>query len=261
MQVIHNTNRRLFFHSIRTVHQRYDVGIIGGGIVGLTTAWEIKKRTPQASIVIVEKESTVGMHQSSHNSGVMHAGIYYQPGSDRARLCVKGLDKMYSFLEEYNLPFRKCGKLIVAVDNSELSGLQKLYERALENKCPNIRMIGKDEIKEIEPYCEGVAALYSPETGIADFHKVCLKLYDLLKEKEVHIECGFHAGKFNSNQNGTIFSNLNSNNEIECKYLISCSGSESDRVSEECGLSRFPSVIPVRGKWLKIKPVSKMNIT
>lgn len=235
----------------------YDIAIIGGGIVGLATANRLIQMENPPSVIIVEKEQNVGKHQSSHNSGVMHAGIYYQPGSDRARLCVKGLQQMYSFLDENNLPYKKCGKLIVTTENEEIPLLQNLFNRATKNQCPNIRMItSQKEISEIEPHCRGVAAIHSPETGITNFRDVCMKLKENLERKGVEFRFNYHANHFETKEKETIFENKNNSNEIiRAKYLLSCSGSESDRVAVECGLSRFPAVIPVRGKWSIIKPV------
>lgn len=248
------------YYSTQSQSDHFDITVVGGGIVGLATAFRLAQKLPLKRILVVEKESQVGQHQSSHNSGVLHAGIYYQPGSDRAKLCVPGLQSMYQFLEEHNLPFDRCGKLIVAVDDEEIPALKALYQRAKKNACPNIRLItDPKEIRQIEPYCQGVAAIHSPETGVTDFKLVCDKLKQLLIERGVSVRCGFHAGDFTLDSMSlvTSFRNLNSGSRenISSSFLISCSGSESDRVAHQCGLSRFPAVIPVRGRWSIIKPV------
>lgn len=245
-------------NKINSITSSYDIAVVGSGIVGLAVANRLSNLTPRPSIVVLEKENDVGKHQSSHNSGVMHAGIYYQPGSDRARLCVKGLQQMYTFLKENNIPYKKCGKLIVATNEQEIPLLENLFKRAKQNNCPNIKMIKtQKEISEIEPYCHGIAAIHSPETGITNFKNVCLKLKENLLSKGVDFRFHFHANNFETKEKETIFENKNNSDEIiRVKYLISCGGSESDRIAKGCGLSRFPAVIPVRGKWSVIKPVS-----
>src|SRR3990167_127043 len=247
----------------------YDVSIIGGGIVGLAVAYKLKLKNHNLQICVVEKENQVGTHQSGRNSGVLHAGIYYPPGSDRAKLCGVGLEEMYEFLNNNKIPHSRCGKLIVAVEEKELKYLNELYQRAQKNQCKDIKYLEKIEnIKEIEPHCTGIAAIHSPHTGIVNFSDVTKKLKELIEEQGSTVHLNFFGGNFKRNEeNGklTSFENLNTGEKITTKYLINCSGSNSDRVAEDCGLSRFPAVIPVRGRWSIIKPVYKFltfqNIT
>ncbi|MCW3024132.1 MAG: lhgO, partial [Conexibacter sp.] len=153
-----------------------DVAVVGGGIVGLATARELQRRDPDARIVVLERESTVGRHQTGSNSGVAHAGIYYAPGSLKARLCVEGVRDMYAFCEEHGIAHERCGKVIVALEPSELPRLDELEARGRANGVPGLRRIGPEELAEIEPHAAGIAALHSPDTGIVDFGAVARAL-------------------------------------------------------------------------------------
>jgi len=142
--------------------QWYDIVIVGGGIVGLATARDFLIRRPGLRIAILEKESTIGQHQTGHNSGVIHAGVYYAPGSLKARLCTEGREKTYQYCEQKGIPYEKCGKLIVAIDESELGRLENLWERATANNVPGLRMVGPEEIREIEPHSAGIRGSSRP---------------------------------------------------------------------------------------------------
>lgn len=143
--------------------------VVGGGIVGVASAREILLRHPDLRVGLLEKEHKLAVHQSGHNSGVIHAGIYYKPGSLKAKLCVEGMHLAYDFLNEKKIPYKKVGKLIVATSEDEVERLMNLYERGQKNLCPDLKLIEGKEIKEIEPYCEGVKAIHSPHTGIVDW--------------------------------------------------------------------------------------------
>jgi len=147
-------------------------GIVGGGIVGSATARELLLQYPHLKVVLLEKEENLGMHQSSHNSGVIHSGLYYQPGSKRAKLCVAGSDLMYKYCQARGIPYDKCGKVIVAVRPDELSQLENLYRRGIENGVRDLRILDTAELKNIEPYCNGLRAIHVPGTGITDFGQV-----------------------------------------------------------------------------------------
>lgn len=151
-----------------------DVAVVGGGIVGLATARELILRHPNLTFTLLEKEKELAWHQSGHNSGVIHSGVYYTPGSLKARLCVKGAALAYEYFDKKNIPYKKCGKLIVAVDTEEVPRLKALYERGQKNNVKDLTLINAKEIREREPYCRGIMALDSPHTGIVDWRKVCL---------------------------------------------------------------------------------------
>jgi L-2-hydroxyglutarate oxidase len=147
--------------------------VVGGGIVGLATAFRLSQKLPDADITVIEKESAVGRHQSGHNSGVLHAGLYYKPGSTKARLAVRGIRQMVEFCQEHSIPHEICGKLVVAANAEELPRLRDLHERGRQNGLDGIRMLGPSEMREIEPHVGGVTALRVPQEGIVDYGKVC----------------------------------------------------------------------------------------
>ncbi|XP_041131644.1 L-2-hydroxyglutarate dehydrogenase, mitochondrial isoform X2 [Polyodon spathula] len=159
-------------NTVRRSHSSYDVAVVGGGIVGLATARELILRHPSLSFVVLEKEKELAVHQSGHNSGVIHSGIYYTPGSLKARLCVRGATLAYQYCERKGIPYQRCGKLIVAVEQEEIPRLKALYERGLQNNVRELRIIDAKEIREREPYCRGLMALDSPYTGIVDWRLV-----------------------------------------------------------------------------------------
>jgi (S)-2-hydroxyglutarate dehydrogenase len=152
--------------------ERCDLAIVGGGIVGLAVARELLRRNPQASVCVLERESEIGAHQTGHNSGVIHAGVYYVPGSLKARLCVEGAREIYEYCEQRGIAIERCGKVIVATDSSELARLDELERRGNANGVPGLRRIDADGIRELEPHARGIAGLHSPNTGIADFPAV-----------------------------------------------------------------------------------------
>src|SRR5437016_12116710 len=152
--------------------------IVGGGIVGLATAYRLGERFPGARITLLEKENEVGQHQTGHNSGVLHCGLYYKPGSARARLAVSGIQEMIEFCREHRIPHDVCGKLVVAVDESELPRLHDLEERGRQNGLQGLRFLKPDQMREIEPHVSGVAALHVPQEGIADYPRVCAGLQE-----------------------------------------------------------------------------------
>src|SRR4051812_29924788 len=172
-----------------------DVAVVGGGLLGLASARELQRRDPGARIVVVEREPTLGAHQSGSNSGVAHAGIYYAPGTLKARLCVEGVRELYAFCDEHGVDYEKCGKVIVALDASELPGLDELERRGRANGVPGLRRLDADQLREIEPHAEGIAALHSPGTGIVDYPGVVAALARLLHADgaTVATSCGVTA--------------------------------------------------------------------
>ena len=167
-----------------------DVVVVGAGIVGLAVARELTRRRPELSITVLEKEDEVGRHQTSRNSGVIHAGIYYAPGSLKARLCVEGARELYDFCEQHDVAVERCGKLIVALDRAELPALDELERRGRANGVPGLRRVDADELREIEPHATGVEALHSPATGIVDFPGVARALADELRDAGVEVATG-----------------------------------------------------------------------
>ena len=172
-----------------------DLAVVGGGILGLAVARELLARRPGLTVTVLEREPIVGFHQTGHNSGVIHAGIYYAPGSLKARLCVAGAREMYEFCEQHGVDHERCGKVIVARDDSEIAGLDELERRGRANGVPGLRRLSPAELAEIEPHCKGVAALHSPSTGIADFAGVARALAADLEESGVPVATGAGRGR------------------------------------------------------------------
>ncbi len=226
--------------------------IIGGGIVGLATAFKLGRRLPGARITVLEKEETVGRHQSSHNSGVLHCGLYYKPGSTRARLAVTGIREMVAFCREHDIPHEVCGKLVVAADDSELSRLHELHDRGRQNGLEGLKLLKHEEMREIEPHVGGVAALHVPQEGIADYPRVCAVLQEKVVAQDAKIVTGARVTTLRQTARGWIA--RTPAGDFEADFLINCAGLHCDRVSELAGEKREVRIVPFRGEYYKIKP-------
>ncbi|CAI5452373.1 unnamed protein product [Caenorhabditis angaria] len=236
---------------------KYDLVIVGGGIVGCATARQLLIEKPNLKIALIEKESELAVHQSGHNSGVIHAGIYYTPGSLKAKLCVEGLDLSYKFFDEEKIPYKKTGKLIVAVEPEEIPRLDALYERAKQNGCRDIEFISGDKIKEIEPHCKGLKALWSPHTGIVDWGFVTKKFGEDFEKRGGKIFTSYPLQNLEDNTDPNYPIKVVSDSsyaKIETKNVITCAGLQSDRVSQLSGGSSVPKIVPFRGEYLLLKP-------
>jgi len=231
---------------------RFDVVIVGGGVVGLGVALEITRRFPRQKLLLIEKEERVASHQSGHNSGVIHSGVYYKPGSLKARLCVSGAVAMVAFCVEHGIPHNVCGKLIVAIQEAELPGLEELKRRGEANGLSGLRMVGPEELREIEPHAKGIRALVVPSTGVTDYVLVCEKYAELVTAN-----------------GGTVLTNSpakairRSNDEIvvetprgafSTKALINCAGLYSDRISRMAGDEPGVMIVPFRGEYYDLVP-------
>src|ERR1700722_19949959 len=230
----------------------YNAIVIGGGIVGLAVALEITRRFPQLRLLVLEKEDRVARHQSGHNSGVIHSGVYYKPGSQKARLCVAGAAAMVEFCREHGIPHEVCGKVIVATSEAELPRLEQLRQRGEANGLSGLRLIGPDEMREIEPHASGLRALVTPSTGITDYAAVCRKYAELI-----------------SAQGGTILTSTTvtglqrSSDEIVVEtsrgaytagFLIACAGLFSDRICRMVGDEPEVMIVPFRGEYYDLVP-------
>jgi (S)-2-hydroxyglutarate dehydrogenase len=230
----------------------WDIAIVGGGIVGLATGLELLQRHPDLRLVILEKEDAIGQHQTGHNSGVIHSGIYYAPGSLKATLCVKGKAKLLDFCERHNIMYDLVGKVIVATDEEELPRLQNLYERGQKNGVPGLEMIGPERIREIEPHCVGIKALYSPETGIIDYSVVARKYAELIEAAGGEIRTNHEVIGISRRGNMRLLETPVG--AVETRYVISCAGLYADRVAKLTGGAAEPQIVPFRGDYYMLRP-------
>ncbi len=231
---------------------RYDVVIIGAGIVGLAAALEVTKRFPRLRLLLLEKESHVGRHQSSHNSGVIHSGVYYKPGSLKAQLCVEGARAMLAFCQEQSIPHQVCGKVIVATDEAEFPGLTRLQRRGEANGLTGLRLVGREELREIEPHANGLRALLVPSTGITDYLKVCERYAEIILEQggsiltsTAVIGLKTYSGEVSVETNRGAFL---------AGSVINCAGLFSDRISRMAGSEREIMIVPFRGEYYDLVP-------
>lgn len=234
------------------IDTNWDTIVIGAGILGLATARELLIRSPDARVLVLEREDEIAVHQTGHNSGVIHAGIYYKPGSLKAQLCAEGRDAMYRFCDEHGVPYEKCGKIIIALDESEVEPLNELERRGVENGVPGLRRLSGAEISEIEPHAVGVAALHSPETGIIDFAAVARVMAEDIRGRGAEIACGVEVRSITRNAGTTIVST--SQGDIPTARAVACAGLWSDRLAHRSGDDENPRIIPFRGGYAKLKP-------
>jgi L-2-hydroxyglutarate oxidase len=227
--------------------------VVGAGILGLAGARELLARQPDRKVIVLEREQEVGFHQTGHNSGVIHGGIYYSPGSLKAKLCVQGSRDMYEFCERHGIEARRCGKLIVATRAEELPGLDELERRGKANEVPELRRVGPDELREIEPHARGVAALHSPVTGVVDFREVARALADDVREAGGEIRLGYEVTGVDAS-NGGVRLRDSSGDEIHAEQAVFCAGPWSDRLALEAGAEADPRIVPFRGAYLTLRP-------
>ncbi|XP_068436576.1 L-2-hydroxyglutarate dehydrogenase, mitochondrial isoform X1 [Clinocottus analis] len=248
----------------RRLHSAYDVAVVGGGIVGLATVRELILRHPSLSFILLEKEKELAVHQSGHNSGVIHSGIYYTPGSLKARLCVRGATLAYEYCDKKGLPYKKCGKLIVAVEQEEIPRLHALYERGMKNNVRDLSIVDAKGIREREPFCRGIMALDSPYTGIVDWRMVALRYGQDFEEAGGTVVTDSEVNDFSMATESPAGSTEGmkypiairdkKGNEVRCRYVLTCGGLYSDRLSQISGCSREPRIVPFRGDYLVLKP-------
>jgi (S)-2-hydroxyglutarate dehydrogenase len=224
----------------------YDVAIIGGGIVGTAVAMALK----DYYAVVIEVEDELAMHQTGNNSGVIHSGIYYKPGSLKALNCTEGRELLYNFCETNNIKYQRCGKVIVAVTQSELLSLEILAQRGRANGL-SIKKLSKAGLKEHEPYVDGIAGLYIPDTGIVDYKKVTDKYAEIIQSNGSEIKRNHKFISVKKEENRLIL--LTTMGEINCRYLINCGGLYSDKIAQRCGIKSNIRIIPFRGEYYKLK--------
>lgn len=229
----------------------FDVAVIGGGIVGVASALAIARRF-RASIVLLEKEGRLAAHQTGRNSGVVHSGLYYSPGSLKAALCAEGRASLASFCSEKGLPFETCGKVVVATREDQLPRLDDLEARGRENGLLGLRRLSPAELCEIEPHATGVAALHVPETGITDYGRVTEALSEELRAAGGDVRLG--APLFAVEKDGARHRLTTSGGEISCRFLVGCAGLQSDRVARFCGVEPGIRIVPFRGEYYELVP-------
>jgi (S)-2-hydroxyglutarate dehydrogenase len=230
----------------------HDVVIIGGGIVGLAVALEITRRLPRLKLLLIEKEARVGQHQSGHNSGVIHSGVYYKPGSLKARLCVEGAKAMVEFCCAHDIPHQICGKVIVATGEAELPRLHELLRRGEANGLTGLRLIGPEELREIEPHASGIKALVVPCTGITDYALVCEKYAELIRAHGGAIKTSTKVTGLRTGADEIIVET--SHGTFSTKYLINCAGLFSDRIAHMAGGNSDLIIVPFRGEYYDLVP-------
>lgn len=229
----------------------FDAVVIGCGIVGLAVGAELLRRRPGLRLLMLEKEPAVAAHQTGHNSGVIHSGVYYAPGSLKARLCVEGAALLTEYCDRRGIPYERCGKLIVARDEEEVPRLRELFRRAGENGVPGIRWLEAAEIAEVEPGCVGAAAVHSPSTGIVDYTEVSRALAGDLAEAGAEIRLSSPVASLRREGDVTVV-RLESGEEVRTRYAIACAGLWSDRLAAASGAPEDPRIVPFRGAYLHL---------
>ncbi len=230
-----------------------DVLIIGAGIVGLSTALQLLKLNNNITVTILEKESGVAKHQTGNNSGVIHSGIYYKPGSLKAQNCLRGYDMLIDFCKAENIKYELCGKIVVAIKPEEIAGLEALYQRGIQNGLSGLRFLNKDEIKQYEPNCTGIKGVFVPQTGIVDYKQIAVKLAENINNNpNGKIVLNSKITAIVGNEHGAV---VHSDDErYEARLVINCAGLYCDKVAAMAGEKLNMQIIPFRGEYYSIKP-------
>lgn len=231
------------------------VVVVGGGIVGLATARLLARERPGADVVVLEKEPEVALHQTARSSGVVHAGLYYAPGSLKARLCRRGVALLRAFCAEHGVPYEACGKLVVALDEAQLPQLDRLEERARANGVPGLRRLDAAGLGTVEPHARGLAALHSPETAITDFRAVALALARELTARGGSVRSGAEAVRVRRDADGSgVTVELTDGSVLRADRAIVCAGLHADRLARASGEPAEPRIVPFRGEYWALRP-------
>ena len=234
---------------------KYDVIVVGAGLVGLSTAYHLKLKNKESKILVLEKEPTIGLHQSGNNSGVIHSGIYYKPGSLKAQNCISGYNSIIDFAKEYGVSYDLCGKIIVATNTKEIPLLENIYSRGVQNGLSDLVYLSRDEFREIEPHCEGVRAIRVPQTGIIDFPGVAKVLKNLFVELGGEILFNHKVENIIEKTDGITV--LAGGNEFLTTKIVTCAGLYSDKMSKLTNPKNDLKIIPFRGEYYKLKEEKK----
>jgi len=230
-----------------------DLAVVGAGILGLAVAREALRRHPGLHVAVLEKEGKVASHQTGHNSGVVHAGVYYAPGSLKAKLCVQGSRAMYAYCDEQGIPYERCGKVVVATDENEVARLEELFSRASQNGVPDITLLSEAELREVEPSVRGVHALHSPSTGVVDFRRVAGAMAREITVAGAAVHTDSAVESMRRAPTGAIRLQTKAG-FLEARAVITCAGVYSDRVAAMTGGEKSPRIVPFRGRYYALVP-------
>ena len=238
----------------------YDITIVGGGIVGVATAYKLQLKNPTLKILLIEKEPHLADHQTGNNSGVIHSGLYYKPGSAKAKTCVDGRKQLVEFAKTYNVKHDICGKVVAAVDESELPFMDKIFQNGLENKTEGIEKINADQLKQLEPYVESIGGIWVPSTGIIDFRAVTNKLAELVivKQKESLVVMGEEVLAAKHGEKTTLITTTK--NTYLTKNVIFCGGLQADRLAKKDGVKLKEKVVGFRGDYYELTDQAKYKV-
>ncbi len=239
---------------------KFDIAVIGGGIVGAATFYKLQKKNPNLKIALFEKEDLLADHQTGHNSGVIHSGLYYKPGSLKAKNCIEGRHELVAFAKEYGIPHDICGKVVVATHESELANLDKVFNIGLENKIEGIRKITAEEVKEIEPFVESIGGIHVPVTGIIDFRAATAKMVELAlaiqPESNLYLQT-----EVQDIEKGEVTSQIITNKgKFEAEYLVFCAGLQADRLAKKDGVKLKEKVVGFRGDYYELTDQAKEKV-
>ena len=231
---------------------KYDIVIIGAGIVGLATALKLKNKRPELKLLVLDKEEQIAQHQTGHNSGVIHSGLYYKPGSLKATNCINGYNQLIDFCTKEEIPFELCGKIVVATSDEEVPLMNNLHVRGEQNGLTDLKILGKEKLKEYEPHVNGVAGIYVPQTGIIDYKQVAERYALRIKEKGGEINLGEKVIDIKTSETGcTVVSNKSS---YDTKLVVNCAGLYSDKVAQFTQQKIDVRIIPFRGEYYELNP-------
>jgi L-2-hydroxyglutarate oxidase len=239
---------------------KFDIAVIGGGIVGAATFYKLQKKNPNLKIALFEKEDLLADHQTGHNSGVIHSGLYYKPGSLKAKNCIEGRHELVAFAKEYGIPHDICGKVVVATHESELANLDKVFKIGLENKIEGIRKITAEEVKEIEPFVESIGGIHVPVTGIIDFRAATAKMVELALAIQPESKLYLQTEVQNIEKGEVTSQIITSKGKFEAEYLVFCAGLQADRLAKKDGVKLKEKVVGFRGDYYELTDQAKEKV-
>ncbi len=239
---------------------KFDIAVVGGGIVGAATFYKLQKKNPNLKIALFEKEDLLADHQTGHNSGVIHSGLYYKPGSLKAKNCIEGRHELVAFAKEYGIPHDICGKVVVATHESELANLDKVFKIGLENKIEGIRKITAEEVKEIEPFVESIGGIHVPVTGIIDFRAATAKMVELALAIQPESKLYLQTEVQNIEKGEVTSQIITSKGKFEAEYLVFCAGLQADRLAKKDGVKLKEKVVGFRGDYYELTDQAKEKV-